>query len=126
MHILCVFYSPCTPEAAEAVPKGGAQRRSSEAGFRGGLQRRSSEEVSRGGPLFFRTPQTDNAKRSQSSIIRVQLIRAPISIKTLLQNGTKEVWSHSLMFPHPEDDVSRLVVSISLIESVFVHSDIVS
>ena len=66
------------------------------------------------------------AERSQSSLLRVQLIRAPISIKTHLQNGTEEIWSHGLMFSHPKDDIIRLAVSISLIEAVFVHSDVVS
>ena len=47
-------------------------------------------------------------------------------MKTHLQNGTKEIRSHGLMFSHPKDDIIRLAVSIFLIESVIVHSDVVS
>ena len=77
--------------------------------------------------LFFLTPQTDNTKCSQSSYLRMRLISAPTtSIKPRFQNWTQEIESRGLVFPHPKGDITAVAVSIVLIKSLFVQSDVIS
>ena len=76
---------------------------------------------------FFLTPQTDNTKCSQSSYLRMHLINAPTtSIEPLFQDWTKEIKSHGLVFPHPEDNITTVAVLIFLIKSLLVQSDVIS
>ena len=75
----------------------------------------------------FLAPITDNTECSQSSYIAaMHLTNAPISIKSLFQNGSQEIDSHGLVFSHPKEDVTMFVVSTLLVKFLVVHSDIVS
>ena len=75
--------------------------------------------------FFFRKPKTDNAKRSQSSVLLRALHAAPTSIKPLEQNWTQEISSHGFVFPNPKDEVGLVVLVVQELP-VFVNSDIVS
>ena len=75
---------------------------------------------------FFLAP-TTNTECSQSSYIAtMHLTNAPISIKSLFQNGSQEIYSHGLVFSHPKEDVTRFVVSTYLVKFLVVHSEIIN
>ena len=56
----------------------------------------------------------------------MHLTNAPISIESLSQDGSQKIDSHELVFSHPQEDVTRFVVSTLVVKFVVVHSDIFS